>query len=94
MVEKEQETVWRILVTDDMKLRWGLLSEEEYPLVMAEYARLTLAELKSLENKIDSMQGKVYSIQGWVVFFGILAILSLIGGICWGIFVFPNLGYW
>ena len=93
MTENSQETVWRILVTEEMKQRWGLLSEEDYSLVMAEYARLELVELKNIENKIDSIQGRVKSIHGWVLFFGALAVLSLIGSVCWGIFVFPNLGF-
>ena len=55
MVEKEQEKVWQILVTEEMKQRWGLLSEDDYPIVMAEYARLELVELKHIENKIESI---------------------------------------
>ena len=96
MEEKSPETgrgIWQILATEEMKTRWELVSEEDYSLIMAEYARLTLGELKSIENKINSIQGRVYSIQGWVLFFGILAILSLIGSICWGITLFANLGF-
>ena len=48
MAEQEPKWVWQILVTDDMKKRWDLLSEEDYPMVMAEYARLESANLKKI----------------------------------------------
>ena len=93
MADDDQDRVWRIYVSEEMNQRWGHLNEDDYRLFMAEYARLEFAELKTIEGKINLIQKRVNSIQGWVVFFGVLAILSLIGSLCWFIFLFPNLGY-
>ena len=91
MEEKSPEVgrgIWQILATEEMKTRWDLVSEEDYSLIMAEYARLTLDKLKSIETRTNFIQGRVNSIQGWVLFFGIISILSIISSICFLIYTF------
>ena len=91
MEEYSHETdrgIWQILATEEMKTRWELVSEEEYSLIMAEYARLTLDKLKNIETRTNFIQGRVKSIEQWVTLFGVLAVLSVISSICFLIYTF------
>ena len=91
MEEKSPETgrgIWQILATEEMKTRWELVSEEEYSLIMAEYARLTLDKLKNIETRTNFIQGRVKSIEQWVTLFGVLAVLSVISSIYFLIYTF------
>ena len=91
MEEYSPETdrgIWQILATEEMKTRWELVSEEEYSLIMAEYARLTLDKLKNIETRTNFIQGRVKSIEQWVTLFGVLAVLSVISSICFLIYTF------
>jgi hypothetical protein len=66
MAEKENEPVKvkRIIVDERIEKRWEKIAEDDYPMLMAEYARLTLEELRSVRNKLDKVHETAYTIQG------------------------------
>ena len=84
MAKKEPEKPPQIMITEEVKERWALIPEEERSLLMAEYARLTLDETKNVHKKISS-------IESWVQLFGILALLSVGGSICY--FLYSLFGF-
>ena len=63
MEEDQPEKIPRIIVNDKMKQRWEQVTEDDYPMLMAEYARLTRIELVELNQRIDSVNARIGSIQ-------------------------------
>lgn len=76
MTKKDSENIERTLVTDDMKERWKLVPKEYYPLIMAEQSRKTVEMLGNINKRIDS-------IHSWVLFFGLMFLLSIVLGGCY-----------
>ena len=71
MTDKKPETVQRLLISKEVKDRWGLIQEEDYPLIMADYTRQILENSKQTNDAVKS-------IKGWITFFGVLLIIQII----------------
>lgn len=83
---------YQIIVTDDIKHRYGQISTDEYPVLMAEFARQMLNQLDDLGNqlnlinkridtidrRVDVQNDLVRAIRQWVGFFAFLTVLSII----------------
>lgn len=78
MTKKDSESIERTLVTEEMKERWKLVPKEYYPLIMAEQGRKTV-------EMLDNINKKVNSIYSWVLFFGLMFLLSIVLGGCYTI---------
>ena len=71
MTDKKPETVQRLMISKEVKDRWGLIQEEDYPLIMADYTRQILENSKQTNDAVKS-------IKGWITFFGVLLIIQII----------------
>lgn len=72
MADKKTE---KLVVGDATRDRWELVSKDDYPLLMLEYARMVTLQNIAIKNSIDT-------IKVWVVFFGLLVILGMIISFC------------
>jgi len=71
MAKKKSETVRSVLLTSEVKERWMLFGEKEYPVIMAEYSRLILENTQQTKAAVNS-------IKNWVTFFGVISVLAVI----------------
>ena len=59
-----------------MKKRWILIPEEEYPTLMAEYARLTLDEAQKTRDEIKGIYAGILTIQRGLALLVTISIVS------------------
>ena len=71
MAEKKPATVQRTVIPQELKDRYILMTEKDYPVLMAEYTRLILENTQQTKAAVNS-------IKGWVTFFGLLLLLQIV----------------
>ena len=71
MAEKKPKTVQRLTIAPEVKERWKLVPDEDFPLVMAEYTR-------QMRDHAKQTNAAVTSIKGWVTLFGLLLLLQIV----------------
>lgn len=67
--------VQKIIISEDLKQKWDLVSPNDYPLITAAYIELLTEQNKKIYATLNS-------IKQWVEFFGVIAVIALIMGGC------------
>ena len=76
MTEQKSDEIKSIVVTEAVKKRWVLAPEEDYPMLMAEYARLTLDEVRKTTNEMKGIYAGIRAMQQGLTLLILISIVT------------------